>query len=40
MGKKGRGYPGTCTKDTWTKPKGLGLKVGGGGGWGKWPMVG
>ena len=28
----------TCIKDPWTKPKGVGLRVGGGGGWGegKW----
>ena len=22
-GKKGKGCPGTCTKDPWTKPKGV-----------------
>ena len=34
-GKKGKGHLGTCRKDTWTKPKGKGLRVGGGGGWGR-----
>ena len=28
-GKVGEGFSGTCIKDTWTKPKGLGSKVGG-----------
>ena len=30
------GHQGTCIKDTWTKPKGVGSRVGGGGwlGWG------
>ena len=32
--KKTLGHKGTCIKDTWTKPKGLGLRVGGGDGWG------
>ena len=32
-GKKGKGHQGTCIKDTWTKPKGVGLRVGGGGQW-------
>ena len=27
-GKQGKGCQGTCIKDTWTKPKGVGLKVG------------
>ena len=29
---------GTCIRDPWTKPKGVGSTVGGGGGWGggKW----
>ena len=26
---KGKGHQGTCIKDTWTKPKGVGLRVGG-----------
>ena len=36
-GKKGKGPQGTCIKDTWTKPKGIGSRVGGrdGGGGGK-----
>ena len=25
---------GTCIRDPWTKPKGVGSTVGGGGGWG------
>ena len=28
------GHEGTCIKDTWTKPKGVGLRMGGGDGWG------
>ena len=28
------GHEGTCIKDTWTKPKGVGSRVGGGNGWG------
>ena len=35
MGKKGKGLQGTCTEDPWTKPKGVGLRVGGRGGWGR-----
>ena len=37
-GEKGKGFSGTCIKDTWTKPKGVGLRSGGGGdwGWGQW----
>ena len=31
-GKKGNRGQGTCTKDPWTKPRGLGLSVEGGGG--------
>ena len=27
------GHQGTCMKDTWTKPKREGLRVGGGDGW-------
>ena len=36
--KKGKGRQGTCIKAPWTKPKGEGLMVGGGSGWGgrKW----
>ena len=30
----GEGHQGTCMKDTWTKPKGEGLRVGGRDGWG------
>ena len=33
--KQGKGHQGTCIKDTWTKPKGVGLRVGGGDGWGR-----
>ena len=36
---RGRWFSGTCIKDTWTKPKGVGLREGGGDGWGggeKW----
>ena len=25
-----KGHQGTCVKDTWTQPKGVGLRVGGG----------
>ena len=25
---KGEGFSGTCIKDTWTKPKGVGSRVG------------
>ena len=35
-GKKGKGHPGTCIKDPWTKPKGVGLILGGGEGRTKW----
>ena len=31
-GKKGKGPQGTCIKDPWTRPKRVGLRVGGGGG--------
>ena len=34
MGGKGEGFSGTCIKDTWTKPKGTGSKVGSGDGLG------
>ena len=30
QGKKGKGHQGTCIKDPWTKPKGVGSRVGGG----------
>ena len=33
-GKRGKVCQGTCIKDTWTKPKGVVLRVGGGEGWG------
>ena len=33
--KKVKGHQGTCKKDTWTKPKGVGSRVGGKGGWGR-----
>ena len=33
-GKRRTGHQGTCIKDTWTKPKGVGLRVEGGDGWG------
>ena len=29
-GGKGKGHQGTCIKDTWGKPKGVGSRVGGG----------
>ena len=32
-GISGKGCQGTCIKDSWTKPKGVGLRVGGGDGW-------
>ena len=31
---EGEGLSGTCIKDTWTKPKGVGSRVGSGDGWG------
>ena len=34
-GKTGKGHQGTCIKDPWTKPKGVGLRVGGRDGWGR-----
>ena len=34
MGKRRKGHQGTCIKDTSTKPKGVGSRVGGGYGWG------
>ena len=33
MGRKGEGLSGTCIKDTWTKPKGVESRVGGGDRW-------
>ena len=35
MGNIGEGHQGTCIKDTWTKPKGVVSRVGGGDGWGR-----
>ena len=32
-GKQGKGHQGTYIKDTWTNPKGVGSRVGGGEGW-------
>ena len=29
-----KGLSGACVKDTWTKPRGVELRVGGGDGWG------
>ena len=34
MGGSGEELSGTCIKDTWTKPKGVGSRVGSGDGWG------
>ena len=34
--KKGKGHQGAFIKDTWTKPKGIGLRMGGGNGWEWW----
>ena len=34
MEEKGKGHQGTRIMDTWTKPRGVGLRVGGGDGWG------
>ena len=33
--KKGEDHEGTCLKDTWTKPKWVGYRVGGGDLWGE-----
>ena len=33
-GGMGKGHQGICIKDTWPKPKGVGLRVEGGDGWG------
>ena len=35
VGKKGRVHQGTCIKDTRTKPKGVGWRVGGRDKWGR-----
>ena len=32
---KGKGHQGTCLKDTWTKPRGVGSRVRGGDGCGR-----
>ena len=40
MGKMGEGFSGTSIKDTWTKPKGVGSRMGGGDGWGRGPWWG
>ena len=34
-GGKGEGFSGACIKDTWTKPKRVGSRVGIGDGWGR-----
>ena len=34
MGTEGEGLSGTCIKDTWTKQREVGSRVGGGDGWG------
>ena len=34
MGEKGEGFSGICMKDTWTKPKWVGLRMGSGDDWG------
>ena len=34
-GKKGKGHQGIYIRDTWTKPKGVGLRVGGRDEWGR-----
>ena len=34
-GQKGKGHQGTCIKDSWAKPKGVGETVGGGDEWGR-----
>ena len=38
--KRGKGSQGTCIKDTRTKLKGLGSRVGGGDGWGVGGVLG
>ena len=35
MGVEGEGFSGTCIKDTWTKPKGVGSRVRSGDDWGE-----
>ena len=39
-GGKREGFSGTCIKDTWTKPKGVGSRVESGDGWGGGGVVG
>ena len=39
-GKQGKGSQGTCITDTWTKSKGIGSRVGGGGVGGRGPWCG
>ena len=39
-GEERKGCQGPCVKDTWTKLKGVGLRVGGGDGWGGVGVVG
>ena len=34
MGGRGEGFSGTTIKDTWTKPRGVEAREGGGDGWG------
>ena len=38
MGERGKGHQRTYIKDPWTNQRGVGLRVGSGGGWGggKW----
>ena len=40
MWEKREGFSGTCIKDTWTKPKGVGSRVESGDGWGGGGVVG
>ena len=40
MGEKRERFSGNCIKDTWTKPKGVGSRVGSGDGWGEWGYEG
>ena len=40
MGGSGEELSGTCMKDTWTKPKGVGSRVGSGDGWAWWEWCG
>ena len=39
-GTQGKDHQGTYIKDTWTKPKAVGSRVGGGDGWGRGPWWG